>query len=145
MYTVMELMLTKRIISGNNIIHNSSCAQWSNKVVLWKAYTFAVKLKPATQANALQYLRRCWSYYNRMLYGTCTITKALGASLYLTDYMWYFWKYVLGMYATLGVYCMYAFVGVYCMYATVRFLLWTRCPTGQKCHLSVIVGCFFLL
>ncbi len=65
-----------------------------------------------------------------MLYGTCTITKALGASLYLIDCMWCYWKYVLGMYATLGVYCTYATVGVYCMYAKITenigfLLLWT--------------------
>lgn len=87
----------------------------------------------------MQYLRPHRSD-NRMLYGTCTITKALGASLFLTDYMWYFWKYVLGTYASLGVYCMYAIVGVYCMYATVRFLLWTQCSTGQKWRLSVNSG-----
>lgn len=65
-------------------------------------------------------------------------------------------KYVLGMYATLGVYCTYATVGVYCMYAKITenigfLLLWTLCSTGQKCRLSVVVGCencrlgFFLL
>lgn len=54
-----------------------------------------------------------------MLYGTCTISKALGASLYLIDCMWCYWKYVLGMYATLGVYCTYATVGLYCMYAKI--------------------------
>lgn len=81
-----------------------------------------------------------------MLYGTCTITKALGASLYLIDCMWCYWKYVLGMYATMGVYCTYATVGVYCMYAKITenigfLLLWTQCSTGQKCRLSVVVGC----
>lgn len=81
----------------------------------------------------MQYLRPCWSD-NRMLYGTCTISKALGASLYLIDCMWCYWKYVLGMYATLGVYCTYATVGLYCMYAKI---------TGKKNRLSPSLDTMF--
>jgi len=80
----------------------------------------------------LQYLRPCWSD-NRMLYGTCTISKALGASLYLIDCVWCYRKYVLGMYATLGVYCTYATV-VYCMYAKI---------TGKKNRLSPSLDTMF--